>query len=60
MASRLVQEVVRDLEREIIVDIFERHGFAVYDSESTAELRDALLINIDDGTILYTEVFDAL
>lgn len=59
MASKLVVETVRSMEREDIVDILERHGFAVYDSESTQELREALLVNVDDDTISYMEVLDA-
>lgn len=39
------------LDRSEIVEILESYGFAVYDSESTDDLREALRANVDDGTI---------
>jgi len=39
------------LSRKQIRTILEGYGFAVYDAESTDDLRDALRDNIQDGTI---------
>lgn len=39
------------LDRTKVVEILEGYGFACYDSESTDSLREALRINVDDGTI---------
>ena len=39
------------LSREQLTEIFEGHGFAVSDSESNDDLRNALRENINDGTI---------
>jgi len=46
-----IEKSINWLSREEIVKILEGYGFACYDSESTDELRDALRINIADGTI---------
>ena len=35
-----------------IIEIFESNGFAVSDRETPLELRQALVENIDDGTII--------
>lgn len=46
------QTAINWLERQRIVDILEVNGgIACYDSESTDELREALRVNIEDGTI---------
>lgn len=39
------------MDRSQITKILEDYGFAVYDSESTDELREALRNNVVDGTI---------
>jgi len=39
------------LDRQDIVEILERYGFACHDSETTDELRDALRVNVEDGTV---------
>ena len=44
------------LDRAEIQEILERWGFAVYDSESTDDLREALQENIEDGTIPEEEI----
>jgi len=42
---------IRSLSRQEIAEILENYGFACYDHEDTEELREALLVNIQDGTI---------
>jgi hypothetical protein len=39
------------MSRERVKEILESYGFAVYDSETTEELREALFENVKDGTI---------
>jgi len=39
------------MDRDEIVAILEGYGFAVYDDESEADLRTALISNVEDGTI---------
>jgi len=39
------------MDRSEIVTILEGYGFAVYDDESEADLRAALISNIEDGSI---------
>lgn len=42
---------VRRLDRQQITSLLERYGFAVHERETTDELRDALVANVDDGTV---------
>lgn len=44
------------LSRKEIVDILNDYGFACYDTESTEELRRALVVNIEDETIPFADV----
>ncbi|GIK44864.1 MAG: hypothetical protein K8L99_20430 [Anaerolineae bacterium] len=46
-----LRKTVNWLERSKIVEILESYGFQCYDSESTDELCQALVSNIEDGTI---------
>jgi len=39
------------MDRDEIVTLLEGYGFAVYDDESTATLRAALISNVEDGSI---------
>ena len=39
------------MSREEIQCLLEENGFAVYDSEPTEKLREALRVNMQDGTI---------
>lgn len=54
--SQEVHTAINWLDREEIVEILERYGFACYDSESTDELREALRANVLDGTISEEEL----
>ncbi len=49
--SQETHELVNNLTRAHIQTILENYGFACYDSESTDDLRTALVENIIDGTI---------
>lgn len=51
MLSKEVEKALNWCSRAKLQDILERHGFAVYDSETTEELREAVKVNIEDGTI---------
>jgi hypothetical protein len=44
------------LNREEIVVILENYGFMCYDNETEDELREALISNVEDGTIPEWEV----
>jgi hypothetical protein len=44
-------ELINWLSREEIQEILEAYGFAVYDDEAIEDLREALRVNIEDGTI---------
>lgn len=46
-----VWKLVNWMSREEIVAVLEAYGFACYDSETTAQLREALVVNIQDKTI---------
>ena len=46
------------LEREQIVELLESIGIACYDSESTKTLREALLANVEDGSIDEADIPD--
>lgn len=46
-----IHKQINWLDRERIVQILENYGIACYNDESTDELREALRINIMDGTI---------
>jgi len=44
------------LGREKMVEILERHGFAVYDHEPTEDLKEALVQEIEAGGIDFSEL----
>jgi carbamoylphosphate synthase small subunit len=46
-----LQQLVQKLTWKQCENILENHGFAVYESESLGKLRQAVKINIKDGTI---------
>lgn len=46
-----ITERINQLSRKRVQDILEQFGFAVYDTESTDVLKEALLTNVQDGTI---------
>ena len=48
---RNLRERLNRLDRSQIVTLLESVSIACYDSESTDELREALAVNIEDGTI---------
>ena len=49
--SESTRQAIGWMDRGEIAKILEGYGFAVYDDESTSTLRDALLANVEDGTI---------
>jgi hypothetical protein len=55
--ERLIADLERrwlrldELDRDALLNILEGYGFAVFDHESDAELREAVRVNIKDGTI---------
>jgi hypothetical protein len=51
-----VRTRINQLSRDRIQEIFEAYGYAVYDSESTEQLREALQIDVEDGTIPDSEL----
>lgn len=51
-----IHTTINWLDREDIVRILESYGFACYDSETTDDLREALRINVMDGTIPITDL----
>jgi hypothetical protein len=46
-----VRRTINWMDREEIVKVLENYGFACYDSETDAELREALFTNVELGTI---------
>ena len=53
---RGVGHIVRSLPRAEIQALLERWGFAVFDSEPTDDLADAVVANVGDGTIPVDEI----
>jgi hypothetical protein len=53
---RSTKERVNQLTRNAIEYILTEHGFQVYDDEPTEVLREALLVNVEDGTIPKSEL----
>jgi carbamoylphosphate synthase small subunit len=49
---------INNVSRAKLQEVFENHGFAVYDSESTESLRKAMQIELDDGSIDESELGD--
>jgi len=49
--SESTRQTIGWMDRGEIATILEGCGFAVYDDESTSALREALLANVEDGTI---------
>lgn len=49
--NRDLWKAVNWLDRSKVVEILESYSFQCYDNESTDELRQALVSNIEDGTI---------
>jgi hypothetical protein len=58
--SQETHKKINNLSRNQIQAILENFGFACYDSESTDDLRSALVENIIDGTIEESVVDDLL
>lgn len=52
------RRTVNWMSREQVVAVLENYGFACYDSESTDELRDALVENVEDGTIEERDIYE--
>jgi hypothetical protein len=52
-----MEREVADLDRDACVKALESVGIACYDHEDTATLRDAVLANIQDGTLDPDDVF---
>lgn len=46
-----MRECINWLDREQITELLENNGMAVYDSETTDELEDALFQCVEDGDI---------
>lgn len=46
-----VYAMINDLTRPALVQLLENYGFAVYDSETSRTLREAVHANYEDGTI---------
>lgn len=46
-----IRRQINWMEREEIVRVLENYGFCCYESETTDELREALFVNVEDGTI---------
>ena len=51
-----IHTAINWLERHKIQSILQEYGFAVYDNDDTAELRECLRENVMDGTISEREV----
>lgn len=49
---------VHAVPRERLQEIFEKYGFAVYSSETTESLTEALRVNIKDGTIPIGDLYE--
>ncbi len=49
--TREVQETINRLSREQLVRVLEACGFQCYHFEDDALLREALRVNVEDGTI---------
>lgn len=47
---------INSLTRKEITDIMRDYSFECYDSETTEMLREALIVNIQDGTIPFCDV----
>lgn len=54
--SESLSKAINWLDRDQVVEILERYGFACYDTESTDDLREALKTNVKDGTIDETDI----
>lgn len=46
-----ISKIINWMNREEVVELLEGEGIACYDSESTDELREALLASVQDGSI---------
>ena len=42
---------LNEMTRDQMTNVLEAFGFAVYDHETDEELREAIRVNLDDGTI---------
>lgn len=51
-----IHKAINWLDRSDIETLLETHGFAVYDTESTDELRESLRENVMDGTIPASDI----
>jgi len=54
------RELINKMTRAEIQTILENNGFAVYDNESMDDLREAVIVNIEDGTIKFEDLEPAL
>ena len=50
------EQFIRDLPRAFCEAFLTEQGFQVYDKEGAGTLREAIIVNINDGTFLYVDV----
>ncbi len=55
-----LENALRRICRDEIVEILEANGFQCYDSETKEVLYEALVVNIEDGTISDNDVIEKM